>query len=313
MFKSQLTEIKPNRMGSKIILGVTLLLIFFIGGYVLNIYNGVKETINAQIYQPVPSIDQIQSEKKIANKEPINFLLLGINKQYGGKGTAETLLVLSLDPKTESLNLITIPRDTRAEIVGKGTEDRINKAYSHGEADMAIASVENLLGMELDYYVQLNLAGVSDLIDGLGGITINNELDIDIEELDIKLTPGELHLSGTQAYRYVEMLANYQGDEIDFTTIQDEIFGAIIQKSTTSITINKLETFADFLGDNLTTNLDFQNIEYLLQNYTAVQNNVTQYVLDGRKEIIDDMNYFIVPEEEIKKVQQMIEEEDLEI
>ncbi|WP_042148376.1 LCP family protein [Paucisalibacillus sp. EB02] len=316
MSKSQQLEIKPKRIWSKIILGVVLLIIFFVGGYVLSIYNGVKETINAQMYQPLPSINQIQSEKKIVKKEPVNFLLLGINKQYGGKGTAETLLVISLNPKTGSMNLITIPRDTRAVMVGKETEDKINKinnAYSYGGADMAIESVENLLDLELDYYVQLNLAGVTELIDGLGGITINNELDIEIEEANIKLTPGELHLSGTQAYRYVEMLASYQGDEIDFTAIQDEIFGAIIQKGTTSITINKLETFADFLGDNVTTNLDFNNIEYLLQNYTGVQNNVTQYVLDGSKETIDDVIYLIVPDEEIEKVQQMIKEDDLEI
>ncbi len=282
-------------------------------GDVLSIYNGVKGTINEQIYQPVPSIDQIESEEKLIKKELIHVLLLGINKQYGGTGRAESLLVLTLNPKTESMNLITIPRDTRAVMVGKDMEDKINNAYAYGGPAMAIESVENLLDLELDYYVQLNLSGVKGLIDGLGGITIDNELEIEVEEADLKLTPGELHLSGSQAYRYVEMLYSYQGDEIDSTGLQDQILEAIILKGTSTITINKLETFAKFLVDNITTNLDFNSMEYLLQNYTDVQKHITEYTLNGNEMEIDDVNYLILPDEEIEKVHQMMEESDTEI
>lgn len=279
--------------------------------YLLSIFSGMKDTINAQMYQPIPSINQIQSEEKIAHGELINILFIGVNTKASNRTGSDTLIIFSLDPKTDSVSMINIPRHTRASLGSEEKEDKINRAFTYGGADLAVESIKSLLDIEIDYYIQLDLAGIAELIDGIGGLTIHNELSIEADNFQV--SPGELHLSGAKALRYVEMLYQYQGEDLDQAELQQQVFETIMTKLTTSLTINKVEVIASFLGENIITNIDYDNVEQLVRNYSSVGGNISDYTLDGTEEIIDDEYYFIVPDSEIKKVQQLIVNPDTEI
>src|SRR5699024_11404509 len=92
------------------------------------------------------------------------------------EGRSDALRVLTLDPQQDAMQLTSIPRDTRTAIVGQGIEDEINHSYAFGGADMPVATVENLLDVEMDYYVRMNVSGMKELVDQVGGITVTNEI-----------------------------------------------------------------------------------------------------------------------------------------
>src|SRR5690606_37647398 len=142
--------------------------------YTISTYNHAKKTVNEEIHQKVTNIDQKIVKQKVSEEKSLNILLLGVDKRNGDSGRSDAVMVLTLDPKRDRMQLISIPRDTRTLIAGMGFEDKINHAYAYGGVDVSIETVEYLLDIEIDYYVEMNMEGLSDLIDVLGGITVHN-------------------------------------------------------------------------------------------------------------------------------------------
>ena len=73
--------------------------------------------------------------------------------------------------------MVSIPRDTYTDIVGHGTQDKLNHAFAFGGIQMSLESVEHLLDMPIDYVVEVNMEGFHDIVDAVGGITVKNTLD----------------------------------------------------------------------------------------------------------------------------------------
>ena len=68
--------------------------------------------------------------------------------------------------------MVSVPRDTRAKIVGKGTTEKINHAYAYGGPKMAVNSLEKLMDVPVDHYISIDMDGVKTVVDELGGVTI---------------------------------------------------------------------------------------------------------------------------------------------
>lgn len=145
-----------------------------------------------------------------------NVLVLGIDNTYGHR--SDTIMLLHTNPRTKSVSLISIPRDTLATIPGRGL-DKINHAYAFGGVNMARETVEKLLNIKIPYYLIVNLAGISKIIDDLGGISIDVEKRmyyVDVAaDLYIDLKPGQQKLSGKDIIGYLR----YRADGGDFKRI----------------------------------------------------------------------------------------------
>lgn len=302
---------KPKRLGLKISLAVILVLVLSVGAYAYSIYNDAKQTVNEDIHQKVPSINSEVGRKKIEEQKPLNILLLGVDQRPGDSGRSDALMVLSLDPKENKMQIISIPRDTRTQIVGKGYKDKINHAYAFGGTDMSIATVEKLLKIELDYYVEMNMQGLSEMVDAVGGITVNNSLDwydTGYYKKGYHYQRGEISLNGPKAMGYVRM--RYQDPNNDFgrTKRQRQVIEAIIDKGASVASVNKIDSVIDVLGDNMATNMDFDDMKDLLFNYADVRDNVVSYMMKGKGTKIDGIYYLLVSDEEVAKVHGMIAE-----
>src|SRR5699024_9874228 len=94
-------------------------------------------------------------------------------------------------------------RVTRTEIVGKGMEDKINHAFAFGGAEMSVATVENFLYIEMDYYVNINMDGLVELVDELGTITIHNNTEC--SDKGYYLQEGKLEMDGDKTKAFVRM------------------------------------------------------------------------------------------------------------
>src|SRR5690625_1321803 len=203
VYQLERTKQKKQRKGLKIFISIVIILLLAIGGYALYFYNHAKQTVNDRMHNPVETIDTSLTKKKIKATEPINVLLLGIDAIENQKGRSDAIMIMQLQPKDDAMTIVSIPRDARTEIIGKGFEDKINHAYAFGGPDMAVATVENFLNIDLDYYVTINMDGLVELVDELGTITVDNDVEWSDNKYDFPL--GRLEMDGDKTEAFVRM------------------------------------------------------------------------------------------------------------
>src|SRR5699024_6866611 len=98
------------------------------GAYAFSVYNNAKKAVNDQMHDPVESIDTELTKKKLHATETLNVLLLGIDAEEDQRGRSDAVMIMQLNPKTDEMTIVSIPRDARTEIIGKGFDDKINHA-----------------------------------------------------------------------------------------------------------------------------------------------------------------------------------------
>src|SRR5690625_4981509 len=207
---------------------IIALFVLVVGGYAISLYQSAKKTVNERMYDPVESIDTEITKKKVKETEPLHILLLGIDSESGERGRSDAIIILSLDPKKEVMQLISIPRDTRVPIVGKGFDDKINHAYAFGGVDMAVATVENFLDIELDYYVRMNMAGLEQLVDHLGTITVYNDIAWSDGKYDFGFGPTEM--DGDKTMHFVRMRKQDPSGDFGRTKRQRQVIQGIVER-----------------------------------------------------------------------------------
>lgn len=285
------------------------------GVYIYTLYSDAKSAVDEKMYQDVSSINYEVTKKKVEQKDPLNILLLGVDQRSKDRGRSDALIILTLDPSNNRSQLISIPRDTRTEMVGddpqSGNMDKINHAYAFGGTDMSITTVENLLNVDLDYYVRMNMKGLAEMVDAVEGITVKNELswkDTGYYKKGYKYSKGEIQMDGPQTMGFVRM--RYQDPNGDFgrNERQRKVIQGIIDKGSNIGTVNKLDDMLEVLGNNVATNMDFTVMKDLLINYRSAQNNMTTYQMSGTGKRINGIYYLEVSDQEIQHVHNKIQE-----
>ncbi|AUJ23647.1 LCP family protein [Virgibacillus dokdonensis] len=295
---------KSRKLWLKIPLAIILILVLGGGAYAFSIYNNAKSTVNDKINEPVDTIDTKKAKKKMKATEPLNILLLGVDQRGGDRGRSDALMVLSLNPKEDTMQLVSIPRDTRTTIVGKGVQDKINHAYAFGGADMSVATVENFLDIDLDYYVRMNMEGLEDLVDQLGTIHVDNEVEWD--DGIYHFTKGPVEMDGDKTMHFVRMRKQDPAGDFGRTERQRKVIEGIIDKGASVGSVNKINGVIDVLGNNMATNMDFDDMKDLLFGYKDVRKNVNSYMMQGSGTSMGGIYYYQVPAEEVAKVHEMI-------
>jgi polyisoprenyl-teichoic acid--peptidoglycan teichoic acid transferase len=291
-----------------IVLGVFLALIVGIGVYGFSIYHAVKETVDEKMYKPVEAIVHTPDQKvKIEKQKPLNILLVGVDERKNDKGRSDTLIILSINPNIDSMQMISIPRDTRTELVGLGFEDKINHAYAYGDINTTIETVEAFADIELDYYVKMNMEGLVDLVDAVGGITINNPYEW--KEPNFHYKKGELTMNGEQTMGFVRM--RYYDSDFNRNDRQRIVISGIIKKGANIGSITKIDEILDVLGKNMETNLTFNDMVNLFKNYRDARLNTITHQVTGEGTYLENSNgqmiyYLIVSDEERQKVHDLI-------
>ncbi len=193
----------------------------------------------------------------------VNVLLIGIDVSLNNKrqilpfARSDTLILVSFDPERNQINALSIPRDTRAQIPGKG-ETKINAAYAYGGPKLTVATVRNFLGVPIDYYVKLGPESFARIIDALGGIEIDVEKNMKYRDwwggLDINLKRGHQLLDGRRAADYIRYRADATAD-IGRVARQQKMLMALFQKVKTPATLVHAPQLLRAVATNTQTNL----------------------------------------------------------
>lgn len=295
---------KPRRLWLKIPLIIILLLVLGIGAYAYSVYHNAKTTVNERMHDPVESIDTKLTKKKLNETDNLNVLLLGIDAKEGEAGRSDAIMIMRLNPQTDEMNIVSIPRDARAEIIGKGIDDKINHAYAFGAAadgptggaTMAIDTVENFLDIEIDYYVSINMDGLIELVNELGSISVSNDVEWTDDQYDFPT--GVLEMDGDKTMAYVRMRKKDPAGDFGRTMRQRKVIEGILQEGASVGSVPKFSGMVDILGSNMSTNMEFDDMKKLFSGYKDTRRNISEHMVNGNGQKIEGVYFLVVPEEE---------------
>jgi len=144
----------------------------------------------------------------------VSILMVGTDNATG-RGLADTIIVAMVTPPTGEISAVSIPRDARVEVANVGYT-RINASHSYGGLPLTLDTVQLLLGIPIDHYIEINVPGLVKLVDAIGGVEIDVEKRMRYtdrsQKLYINLQPGRQLLDGTQAMGYVRFRHDALGD-----------------------------------------------------------------------------------------------------
>jgi len=276
------------------ILGIIGVLIIGGGIYAYNIYSSVSKTLD-EVHKPLKRDEGNKQEEKISNSEPVSILLLGADERGEDKGRSDSLMVITLNPKTNSMKTVSIPRDTYTEIVGKGKSDKINHAYAFGGVDMSVATVEKFLNIPMNYYVEVNMEGFKDIVDAVGGVDVNN--DLEFTQDNHHFAKGNIHLTGEEALSFTRMRKEDPRGDFGRQMRQRQVVQAVIKKGASFSSLSSYGDVLTAIQKNVKTNLTQDQMFDMQMNYkNSLQNSEDiQIPGDGHK-AADGIWYYYVPD-----------------
>jgi len=311
-------------MKKKIILG-SLITIFIIA-IPLSIY-GVKQyyMVKDHVDDMHITIDDEQNNNSDNNEdiddeltdrpinihdEPLTYLLLGIGNRPDDPGRADVIMVVSINPDKEEILTFNIPRDTKTEISGKNSYDKINHAYSYGGTKTTKETVEDFIDSEIDDVVQINMQGFRDLVDAIGGVTVDNSFSFEQADELGKETyhydKGEIDLDGEEALHYSRMRKQDPEGDLGRNKRQKQVIEAILEKAKSPSAVFSLNDTMQALSSNVKTTIRFSEIKDLFKEYQSDWKDfeLKEETLDVEDEWAPEGFYFRITDEEQYRVQQ---------
>ncbi|XJS11000.1 LCP family protein [Aerococcaceae bacterium WGS1372] len=240
-----------------------------------------------------------------STSSPKTVLLLGVDTGDLGRveqGRSDTLMVINFDETDNSAILASIPRDAYVDIPGYGM-DKINHAYAFGGADLSMQAVNGLLGTEIQSYVAVNMAGLKEIIDVVGTITVVPPTSFTIGEYSFTAgVPTELDSDMALAYareRYTS------GGDYARQERQREIVQAIVSEAASVESIVNYIPMFSALSENISTNLTLNELIALFSRYKNLD-SIETYQLSGYGEMIDGIYYDQIDSGSLAELQTLI-------
>ena len=322
---------KRNNNGLKIFVSILAILVIGILGYIYSIYANVKDSMDTA-YTPVEVetfrtsntgtvADSSEDEESRTNAgamtpselleagEPVSILLLGVDTGDLGRteqGRSDSMVVVTINPHTQKTTLLSIPRDTYTEIVGYGTSDKINHAYALGGTAMSINTVQQMLDIPIDFYVMVNMAGIQEIVDAVGGITVESPLTFNQNGYDF--VQGTNQLDGEAALAFARMRYEDPAGDTGRQGRQRLVIEAVIRKLATPETLLNYQAVLETLSANMQTSFQLSDF-YTLQNqdYLGAVGNIEQQQLGGTGDMMNDIYYNFVDEAELTRVRDLLQ------
>ncbi len=209
----------------------------------------------------------------------INILVLGIGG-YGHSGSdlSDTMMVISIDPKTKDVAMLSIPRDLYVKIPGYGY-GKINAANADGGPALAEQVVSGILNLPIHYYIQVDFSGFKQAVDAVGGVDINvattlydkmYPCDVGYGICPYYQPAGQIHMNGEAALKYSRCRHDQPvgdcGDDTGRAARQQQVIAALRQKALSAGTLTnplKIAGLVNAVGDHVKTDLQLNDIEQL--------------------------------------------------
>jgi LCP family protein required for cell wall assembly len=238
--------------------------------------------------------------------QAMDLLVLGSDKRSTGTetyGRSDTLMLVHVDPTNGFMSVLSLARDLRVEVPGQGFQ-KINAAYAFGGAALAIETVQNLTGVDVDHYLEIDFTAFKDVTDSIGGVYVDVDRRYYYDGLDyenIKLAPGYQLLSGDAALDYVRFRHDRN---IDFGRVerQQRFLRAVREQAMGWDLPFKLPGLVKTLFKNVSTEMsaiEVIKLAYWVANLRGSQ--IKQVAIGGDIQTIGGVSYVVSSDKTIQE------------
>ena len=309
----QMKTNKKKRFKRNIFMFITTIFLVIGGVAAYFIYETVRAANEAYTEMDRGNKSKLREYEITMGKDPFSVLILGIEdySSGGANGRTDSMMVATLNPDTQSMKLLSIPRDTRVYFPTLDRYSKINHANAYGGKDMTIDRVEELLGIPIDYVVSVNFEGFKNIIDIIGGVTVEVPFNFseksDESKKMIYFTEGEMNLDGEEALAYARMRKQDPRGDHGRSARQRQIMMAAVDQLIAPQNLLKIDRISRELGQNIETNIRITDGLGLTRVYTDFDsNNIESLAIKGSDEYIGGISYFVPTEEGIAEVQSIL-------
>lgn len=297
---------KPKSAAFKIVTTIILVLLIaflIIIGYFVYKFFALGNTIHNPLNRDK---SELRKNAVDTNGDPISIALFGIDSdskrsKEGGGERSDSIVLLSINPDKKKTVMVSIPRDTRAEIVGHDSVEKINHAHAYGGPKMAINSVEKLMNVPVDHYATINMDGVKDLVDYTGGVNVTSNATFTVNGKSY-VKGQKYKLNGEEALAFIRSRKeDGAGGDFGRQGRQQLVIQALANELVSVGSLPKINQIFDTLGDNVKTDMKIGQLNDLRTKYSDALDNVDRNQLEGQDSILDDGLYYFVPSDASKK------------
>lgn len=238
----------------------------------------------------VENTDKANAVSDITSK-PFNVLISGSDTRGGfdENGRSDVIMVATINPKTSTILLTSVPRDfyvttacDAADGCMQGALDKITHTGIHG-TNTTKRTVEQLLGIEINYTFKVGFDTVTDLVDALGGVDVYVEPGYAVTTSTFSVHEGVNHLDGQHALAYARERYSYTEGDRQRTKNQQQVLMGIVNEATKPSVITKYASIMDAMANTFSTTMSNEEISDLIKY--QINNNpkwkMEQYMVDG--------------------------------
>lgn len=223
-----------------------------------------------------------------------------------------TMMLVNFNPTSSKVSILSIPRDTSVIINGKRA--KINSAYPRGGGELAVKTVSDLLGVDVEYYVFVNTSSFRKIIDTLGGVDYNVPVDMDwddpLQDLHIHFKKGPQHFDGVKSEQFMRFRQNnngkvneyYDGSDLKRIDAQQNFIKELIRQKLNILYITRLNDIINTVFNNIETNLSMSEVLKMSGSATKIQpDNIQTFKIPGDS-VLDGAWYYIMDKEETRMI-----------
>lgn len=262
-----------------IVIGVIVVIALFVCGMV---YKNLRDTTQ-NMYTPVAKTTKSNKGRNLDNllaqKKPINILLLGTDTGAMGrswKGRTDTIMMMAINPKTNSTSIVSIPRDSNAifpDFPQYGVT-KINSAYTLGGVGETVKTLDKYYSVPIDGYIMINMGGLEKAIDQVGGINVTSPLTFN--NMGYHFQEGQTyHMNGKKALAFAQLRHGDPNQDYGRQVRDRLVVMALLKKSISPATLLNTK-FLNSISNEMQTDLTMNQMYKIGMDYRKATNNLSQ-------------------------------------
>ena len=228
-----------------------------------------KETFSDDtrvVYQVTKQEDSVKANSVDVTEKPFLVFISG-NDEWGeisAVSRSDVNMLVGINPTTKQILLVSIPRDTYYPLNRNGQYDKFTHAGIYG-LDESIKTLENIVDEEIHYYGKMNFTSFTNIIDALGGITIDSPHEFTTKIGNFKINKGINHLTGKQALWFVRERKSFVNGDFERGKNQQRMIQAVVEKVCSPAILTSFSSILEIVGQSIDTNMTQQEMNALVQ------------------------------------------------
>lgn len=275
---------------------IALIVLAFIVGSTVGYYGYQVVQLLSDVSEETPEElqDTSENDESLRAMHPISILILGLDEEDGSR-RSDSIMVATINPGDKSTKLVSIPRDTLITLPNSERQEKFNALYAIYGISGVIDYVEEYLSIPISFYATLNFDGLVDLVDAVGGITVDSPLSFTVQDSEenmnaIEIEEGLQDLNGEQALGYARMRKQDPRGDFGRQERQRQVIETLIDELMSFGSIANLTPILNAIRPNLQTNMSGQQIMAVASNYRGAAETIESIEILG----VDD--YVYIPE-----------------